>query len=163
MIGLYALLPDLRGYSAGDSAQFFSNAADSPLIHLLLRADTNGLSAADRAKAELKKADAVPPAPQRSVPRIPKAAKVAKKPGDGPGSEEEQTRARHNNWTIGIAGGLPEDSFALYAADLAKALDDGDNLRVLPIMSYGASYTLQTFNYAGSADYVFDASAVILA
>jgi len=47
-IGLYALLPDLRGYSAQDSAQFFSNAADSPLVHLLLRADTNGLSAADR-------------------------------------------------------------------------------------------------------------------
>ena len=25
-----------------------------------------------------------------------------------------------------------------YAADLGKALDDGDNLRVLPIISYGA-------------------------
>ena len=103
---------------------------------------------------KIEKADAVPPAPQRSVPRIPKAAKVAKKPGDGPGSEEEQTRARHNNWTIGIAGGLPEDSFALYAADLAKALDDGDNLRILPIMSYGATGNVMDLLYLNGVDVV---------
>jgi hypothetical protein len=45
---LSALLPDMRGYSTPDAAQFLSNAADSPLVHLILRGDTNGLGAADR-------------------------------------------------------------------------------------------------------------------
>jgi hypothetical protein len=43
-----ALLPDMRGYSASDASLFGSNAADSPVVHLLLRGDTNGLGAADR-------------------------------------------------------------------------------------------------------------------
>ena len=56
-----------------------------------------------------------------------------------PVSEDENAKAvRLNNWTIGLAGGLLEGTFSKYAADLGKALDDGDNLRVLPIISYGA-------------------------
>jgi TRAP-type uncharacterized transport system substrate-binding protein len=43
-----------------------------------------------------------------------------------------------NAWTVGVAGGLLEGTFIRYAADLAKVLDDGDNLRVLPIVTYGA-------------------------
>jgi TRAP-type uncharacterized transport system substrate-binding protein len=101
-------------------------------------------------KAEkTEKTDAAPPAVQRSAPRIPQAAK---KPGDGPARQEEQTRARHNQWTVGIAGGLPEDSFSLYAADLAKALDDGESLRVLPIMSYGAAGNVRDLLYLNGVD-----------
>ena len=48
VIALSALLPDMRGYSAGDAALFPSNAADSPVVHLILRGDTNSLTAADR-------------------------------------------------------------------------------------------------------------------
>ena len=48
VMGLSALLPDMRGYSAADTALFLSNAADSPVIHLVLRGDTNTLSGADR-------------------------------------------------------------------------------------------------------------------
>lgn len=48
VLGLSALLPDMRGYSASDAALFLSNAADSPVIHLVLRGDTNALGAADR-------------------------------------------------------------------------------------------------------------------
>ncbi|WP_236960773.1 TAXI family TRAP transporter solute-binding subunit [Methylobacterium durans] len=43
-----------------------------------------------------------------------------------------------NAWTVGLAGGLLEGSFIRYAADLAKVLDDGDNLRVIPMVTYGA-------------------------
>jgi TRAP-type uncharacterized transport system substrate-binding protein len=43
-----------------------------------------------------------------------------------------------NAWTIGVAGGLLEGTFIRYAADLAKALDDGKNLRVIPMVTYGA-------------------------
>lgn len=43
-----------------------------------------------------------------------------------------------NAWTVGLAGGLIEGSFIRYAADLAKVLDDGDNLRVIPMVTFGA-------------------------
>src|SRR3954467_15276993 len=43
-----------------------------------------------------------------------------------------------NTWTVGVAGGLLEGTFIRYAADLAKVLDDGNNLRVLPMVTYGA-------------------------
>ncbi len=48
VLGLSVLLPDMRGYSAPDASLFVSNAADSPLVHLILRGDTNGLTAKDR-------------------------------------------------------------------------------------------------------------------
>jgi hypothetical protein len=48
VLSLSAVLPDMRGYSVPDAGLFLSNAADSPLVHLLLRGDTNSLSAADR-------------------------------------------------------------------------------------------------------------------
>jgi TRAP-type uncharacterized transport system substrate-binding protein len=43
-----------------------------------------------------------------------------------------------NAWTVGLAGGLLEGTFIRYAADMAKVLDDGSNLRVLPMVTYGA-------------------------
>jgi hypothetical protein len=45
---LSALVPDMRGYSAADAALFVSNAADSPVVHLMLRGDTDSLTAAGR-------------------------------------------------------------------------------------------------------------------
>jgi len=48
VMSLSALLPDMRGFSAGDAGLFLSNAADSPLVHMVLRGDTNSLSTADR-------------------------------------------------------------------------------------------------------------------
>ena len=48
VVPLFALLPDMRGYSDADAALFRSNAADSPVIHMLLRADTNSLGTEDR-------------------------------------------------------------------------------------------------------------------
>ena len=44
VLALSAVLPNLRGYSAADAGLFLSNAADSPVVHLMLRGDTNSLS-----------------------------------------------------------------------------------------------------------------------
>jgi TRAP-type uncharacterized transport system substrate-binding protein len=71
-----------------------------------------------------------------------------------PVSEEELNKAaRINNWTVGLAGGLLEGTFVRYAADLAKALDDGDNLRVLPIVSYGAVGNVSDLIYLKGVDF----------
>jgi len=50
--------------------------------------------------------------------------------------DEADKAAKINNWTVGLAGGLLEGTFSKYAADMGKALDDSDNMRVLPIISY---------------------------
>ena len=48
--------------------------------------------------------------------------------------------------------GLLEGTFVRYAADLGKALDDGDNLRVLPIVSYGAVGNVSDLIYLKGID-----------
>ena len=57
-----------------------------------------------------------------------------------------------NAWTIGLAGGLLEGSFIRYAADIAKVLDDGDNLRVIPLVTYGAVGNVSDLLYLRGVD-----------
>jgi TRAP-type uncharacterized transport system substrate-binding protein len=57
-----------------------------------------------------------------------------------------------NAWTVGLAGGLLEGSFIRYAADIAKVLDDGDNLRVLPLVTYGAVGNVSDLLYLKGVD-----------
>lgn len=65
---------------------------------------------------------------------------------------ESVKAARINNWTIGIAAGLLEGSFIRFAAELAKALDDGDNLRILPTVTYGAVENIADLLYLRGVD-----------
>jgi TRAP-type uncharacterized transport system substrate-binding protein len=44
---------------------------------------------------------------------------------------------RINAWTVGLAAGRIEGAPLLFASELARVLDDGDNLRVLPIVTRG--------------------------
>lgn len=82
-------------------------------------------------------------APKRAQPLPPK-----------PVSEEELAKAaRINNWTVGLAGGLLEGTFVRYAADIGKALDDSENLRVLPIISYGAVGNVTDLIYLKGVDF----------
>ncbi len=48
VVPLFAALPDMRGYSDAEAALFAGNAADLPVVHLLLRADTNSLDMKSR-------------------------------------------------------------------------------------------------------------------
>ena len=48
VVPLFAALPDLRGFSQAEAGLFLGNSADSPIVHLLIRADSNGLDAAAR-------------------------------------------------------------------------------------------------------------------
>lgn len=57
-----------------------------------------------------------------------------------------------NAWTIGLAGGLLEGSFIRYAADIAKVLDDGENLRVIPLVTYGAVGNVTDLLYLKGVD-----------
>ena len=77
-------------------------------------------------------------------------------------SEDEVARAaRINNWTVGVAGGLLEGTFSKYAAELGKALDDADNLRVLPIVTYGAVGNVTDLIYLKGVDFAITYADVL--
>ena len=52
------------------------------------------------------------------------------------GTEQAQ-KDRINAWTVGLAAGRLEGAPLQFAAELARVLDDGDNMRVLPIVTRG--------------------------
>ena len=68
------------------------------------------------------------------------------------GGSESAIRERKNAWTLGIAGGLVDGTYMRFADELAKVLDDGDNLRILPMVSYGAASNLDDLLYLRGVD-----------
>jgi len=68
------------------------------------------------------------------------------------GGSDAAIRERKNAWTVGIAGGLIDGTYMRFADELAKVLDDGDNLRILPMVSYGAASNLDDLLYLRGVD-----------
>src|SRR5437868_13940522 len=68
------------------------------------------------------------------------------------GGTETAIKERKNAWTVGIAGGLIDGTYMRFADELAKVLDDGDNLRILPMVSYGAASNLDDLLYLRGVD-----------
>ena len=50
---------------------------------------------------------------------------------------DQQQKDRINSWTVGLAAGRIEGAPLLLASELARVLDDGDDMRVLPIVTRG--------------------------
>ena len=50
---------------------------------------------------------------------------------------DQQHKDRINSWTVGLAAGRMEGAPLMLASELARVLDDGDNMRVLPIVTRG--------------------------
>jgi uncharacterized protein len=69
-------------------------------------------------------------------------------------------KQRKNQWTVGIAGGLIDGTYMRFADEMAKVLDDGDNLRVLPMVSYGAASNLEDLMYLRGVDLAITQSDV---
>jgi TRAP-type uncharacterized transport system substrate-binding protein len=81
----------------------------------------------------------------------PVAAQVIPKSLQQGGSEDDIKNTK-NSWTVGIVGGLATGTYMRFAVDLARVLDDGDNLRVLPIVSFGAASNLDDLLYLRGID-----------
>ncbi|MBV9563414.1 MAG: C4-dicarboxylate ABC transporter [Bradyrhizobium sp.] len=92
------------------------------------------------------------PVPTKSQSPEIQLAQRASRHATAASSGEVGKVASVNDWTVGIAGGLLEGTFIRFAAELAKALDDGDNLRVLPIVSYGAAENVSDLLYLRGVD-----------
>jgi TRAP-type uncharacterized transport system substrate-binding protein len=76
------------------------------------------------------------------------------------GGPDAELRARKNQWTVGVAGGLLSGSNMTFADELAQVLDDGENLRILPIVTYGAASNLDDLLYLRGVDVAITQSDV---
>ncbi len=70
------------------------------------------------------------------------------------GGPDSALRQRKNAWTVGVAGGQLSGTYMTFADELAQVLDDGDNLRVIPIVTYGAASNLDDLLYLRQIDIV---------
>jgi uncharacterized protein len=68
------------------------------------------------------------------------------------GGSDAAMRLRKNNWTVGVAGGQLSGTYMTFANEMAEVLDDGDNLRVIPIVTYGAASNLDDLLYLRQVD-----------
>ena len=57
-----------------------------------------------------------------------------------------------NAWTVGLAGGLIEGAPLRLAAEMARVVDDGENLHVLPIVTRGPTENLNSLLYLRGVD-----------
>jgi TRAP transporter TAXI family solute receptor len=85
----------------------------------------------------------------------PRAAPTAASVGEG------QTVAKINNWTVGLASGLPEGTFIRFGAEIARNLNDGDELRVIPMITYGATDNVKDLLYLKGVDVAFTNADVL--
>jgi TRAP transporter TAXI family solute receptor len=61
-------------------------------------------------------------------------------------------RLRRNNWTVGVAGGQLSGTYMTFANEMAEVLDEGEDLRVIPIVTYGAASNLDDLLYLRQVD-----------
>src|SRR5262252_1821950 len=65
---------------------------------------------------------------------------------------EAQFRQQINANTIGVLGGIMNGTFMRFVDDIAKVVDDGDNLRILPIVGKGGAQNLRDLLYLKGVD-----------
>ncbi len=88
------------------------------------------------------------------------AASAQQIPNSLQGGPESALKNNKNSWTVGVVGGLLDGTYMRLVDEIAKAIDDGDNLRVLPIVSYGAASNLDDLLYLRGVDIAITQSDV---
>jgi TRAP-type uncharacterized transport system substrate-binding protein len=68
------------------------------------------------------------------------------------GDPEAILRERKNQWTVGLVGGLFEGTFMRFAEEIRKVIDEGDDMRLLPIVSRGSASNLEDLLYLRGVD-----------
>jgi TRAP-type uncharacterized transport system substrate-binding protein len=61
-------------------------------------------------------------------------------------------KQKMNAWTVGLAGGLLEGAPLRLAAEIARVVDEGPNLHILPIVTRGATENLNSLLYLRGVD-----------
>ncbi len=90
-----------------------------------------------------------------SFARLPaSAAETSDPPHKAPkqAAQSNPIRDRMNAWTVGLAAGLPEGAPLRFATELARVLDDGDDMRVVPLITRGVSDNMSDLLYLRGVD-----------
>jgi TRAP-type uncharacterized transport system substrate-binding protein len=83
---------------------------------------------------------------------VPANAQAIPKSLQGAGDPEATLRERKNQWTVGLVGGLFEGTFMRFAEEIRKVIDEGDDMRLLPIVSRGSASNLEDLLYLRGVD-----------
>jgi TRAP-type uncharacterized transport system substrate-binding protein len=76
-------------------------------------------------------------------------------------NSEDAVKQRQNQWTVFLAGGPVDGTYLRFADEIGRALDDGDEMRVTPLVSRGAASNLQDLLYLRGVDAAFTQSDVL--
>jgi TRAP-type uncharacterized transport system substrate-binding protein len=82
-------------------------------------------------------------------------AQSPRKNNDPPASKvsaEAQIRDRLNAWTVGLAGGLLEGAPIHFATDIARVVNDGGAMQVLPVVTRGPTENVNDLLYLKGID-----------
>ena len=72
---------------------------------------------------------------------------------DRPTSTAEMAaKAKLNAWTVGLAGGLLEGAPIRFATEIARVVDEGDALHVLPVVTRGPAENVEALLYLRGID-----------
>ena len=71
---------------------------------------------------------------------------------------ETQMKLKINEWTLGLAGGLLEGAPIRLATEIARVVNDGENLHVLPIVTRGPTENLNDLLFLRGVDMAIIAS-----
>src|SRR5438128_2997819 len=76
------------------------------------------------------------------------------------GGTDAALKQRRNTWTVGVAGGQLSGTYMTFADELGQVLNDGDNLRIVPMVTNGAASNLDDLLYLRQVDVVMAQSDV---
>jgi hypothetical protein len=65
---------------------------------------------------------------------------------------EQPVREKLNTWTVGLAAGQLEGAPLRFATEIARVVDDGDDLHVLPIVTRGPAENVEDLLYLKDVD-----------
>ncbi len=92
-----------------------------------------------------------PAAANGSTPRPASPAQQAV-PRPARPAAEAIARDKLNAWTVGLAGGQLEGAPIRFATEIARVVDDGDNMHVLPIVTRGPAENVEALLYLRGVD-----------
>jgi TRAP-type uncharacterized transport system substrate-binding protein len=98
---------------------------------------------AAQARPETRSAAQARPEARSALPARPEAHSAA---------DDAAIKFRMNQWTVGLAAGLPDGGFVRFASEIARTMDDGDNMRLIPMVTRGTTTNIADLLYLKGVD-----------
>jgi TRAP-type uncharacterized transport system substrate-binding protein len=97
-------------------------------------------------------AQARPDGPSAAQARPEGRGAVQARPERHSALDETSIKFRMNQWTVGLAAGLPDGGFVRFASEMARTMDDGDNMRLISMVTRGTTTNIADLLYLRGVD-----------